>query len=325
MKLVRRILVTLFAIVAVVIAGFAAWVASRQDLRFDTPLPAVAASTDSAVVARGHYIVRNVAPCAACHGAPEAAAANAAGEDIPLSGGYTFAIPPGRFHVPNITPDPETGIGNLSDGQIARALRHGVRHDGRALLPFMEMQGLSDEDLVAVISYLRSQPPVRHAVPAHEPNLLGRVVLATVMANPVGPASPPPAQSPRGATVENGAYLARAVATCQACHTTRDHATGRFTNAEFSGTTDFVNESDPSRLWAPPNLTPDPKTGMSARMDEDAWVARFRAGRTIPGSPMPWQAYARMDEADLRAIHKYLRTLPPVEHETGPRVRPKGK
>jgi len=325
MKLVRRIVVTLLAVVVVAILGFAGWVASRQNLRFDVPLPAVAASSDSAVIARGHYVVRNVAPCAACHGAPDAHAAWTTGGDIPLSGGYTFAIPPGSFHVPNITPDLETGIGRLSDGQIARALRHGVGREGRALLPFMEMQGLSDEDLVAVISYLRSQPPVRHVVPAHEYNLLGKVVKATVLANPVGPSSPPPAMSPRGATVENGAYVARAIATCQGCHTTRDQATGAFTNAEFSGTTDFVNEADLSQLWAPPNLTPDPKTGMSARLDEDAWVARFRAGRTIPGSPMPWQAYARMDEADLRAIHKYLRTLPPVEHDTGPRVRPKGK
>ena len=47
--------------------------------------------------------------------------------------------------------------------------------------------------------------------------------------------------------------------------------------------------------------------------------------RVIPGSPMPWQAYARMDEDDLRAIHRYLRTLPPVEHDTGPRMRPRSK
>ena len=67
-------------------------------------------------------------------------------------------IPPGEFHARNITPDTETGIGQFSDGAIARALRHGVGHDGRALLPFMELQGLSDEDLVAVVSYLRSQP-----------------------------------------------------------------------------------------------------------------------------------------------------------------------
>jgi hypothetical protein len=60
---------------------------------------------------------------------------------------------------------------------------------------------------------------------------------------------------------------------------------------------------------------------VTARLDEDQFVARFRAGRTIPGSPMPWQAYARMDEQDLRAIYKFLRTLPPIEHDTGPAMR----
>jgi mono/diheme cytochrome c family protein len=322
MKLVRRILVTLLGILAIVVAGFAAWVASRQDLRFDAPTPALTASTDSAVIARGRYIVRDVAACASCHGAPEAVLATAEGEETPLSGGASFVIPPGTFRVPNITPDPETGIGRLSDGQIARALRHGVRHDGAALLPFMEMQGLADEDLVAVISYLRSMPPVRNEVPDHEWTLLGRIVRATVLANPVGPSAPPPAASPRGATVENGRYLAHAVATCQSCHTTRDKATGKFTNAEFSGTNEFESLLGSDQTWAPPNLTPDPKTGMSARMDEDAWVTRFRGGRILPGSPMPWPGYARMDEDDLRAIHKYLRTLPPVEHDTGPAVRP---
>ncbi len=325
MKLLKRIVLVGLGLLVILVAGLSAWVASRQNLRFDAPLPAIAASSDSAVIARGHYVVRKVAPCAACHGATDAHAAYAAGQDVPLSGGFVFPIPPGDIYVPNITPDVETGIGAMSDGQIARALRHGVGREGRALLPFMEMQGLSDEDLTAVISYLRTQPAVSHVVPAHKFSLLGNVVKATALANPIGPSETPPVQSPHGATVENGRYLAASVAICQACHTNRNPATGQFTNAPFSGDTEFTDESDMTRMWAPPNLTPDPKTGMSALLSEDAFVARFRAGRVIPGSPMPWQAYARMDEEDLRAIHKYLRSLPPVEHDTGPRVRPHTK
>jgi mono/diheme cytochrome c family protein len=323
MKWVKKILLGLFVLVVVVVTGFAAFVASRQNLRFDAPEPAIAASTDSAIIARGHYVVRNVAPCATCHGDPKARAGYAAGEDVPLSGGFEFAIPPGSFFVRNITPDKETGIGRLSDGQIARALRYGVGHDGRALLPFMEMQGLSDEDIEAVISYLRVQPAVRNPVPDHRFNLLGKVVKATVLANPVGPKLTPPKRSPRGATVENGRYLAASVATCQSCHTQRNPNTGAFTVPEFSGATDFTDEADLSRIWAPPNLTPDPKTGVLAQMSEDQFVARFRAGRILPGSPMPWQAFSRMDEDDLRAIYRFLKTLPPHEHDTGPRMRPR--
>ena len=109
-----------------------------------------------------------------------------------------FDIPPGKFYARNLTPDAETGLGNCTDRAIARALRLGVGHDGRALLPFMEMQGLADDDLLAVVSYLRSQAPVRNAVPAHQFTLLGKVVKATVLAKPVGPATPPPARAPRG-------------------------------------------------------------------------------------------------------------------------------
>jgi mono/diheme cytochrome c family protein len=319
---VKRIVLGLFVVVAVVVAGFAVFVASRQNLKFEAPEPAIVASTDSAVIARGHYIVRDVAPCAACHGDPAARDAYVAGADVPLSGGFEWNIPPGRIRARNITPDPETGLGRVSDGRIARALRHGVGHDGRALLPFMEMQGLSDEDLLAVVSYLRTQAPVRNDVPWHSYTVLGKVVKATVLANPVGPRSTPPAVSPRGATVENGRYLAAAVATCQGCHTRRNLATGDLIGPEFSGTDRFTDDADPSRVWAPPNLTPDPKTGVTARVTEDQFVARFRAGRILPGSPMPWQAYSRMSEEDLRAIYRFLRTLPPHEYDPGPAVRP---
>jgi mono/diheme cytochrome c family protein len=302
------------------VAAIAIYVGSRQNLKFDAPYPDVAASSDSAVIARGRYVVRHLAPCADCHGDPAQAAAAQAGAEVPLSGGYVFEIPPGRFHVPNITPDAETGIGRMSDGAIARALRHGVGSDGRALLPFMEMQGLSDEDLVAVVSYLRSQPAVRNPVAAHEYNLLGRVVRATALANPVGPSEPPPAVSPRGATAEAGRYLVQSVALCGACHTQRDQNTGAFIGPPLGGATGFTVAEDKTHTWSPPNITNDPATGRLAKLDEEEFVARMRAGRSIPGSPMPWQSYQGMDEDDLRAIYRYLLTVPPVVNEVGPAV-----
>ena len=53
------------------------------------------------------------------------------------------------------------------------------------------------------------------------------------------------------------------------------------------------------------------------RWDEDVFVSRFRVGETVAGTPMPWGAYARMNDEDLRSVYRYLRSLPPVEHETG--------
>lgn len=321
--MLRKVLLTLLVLIVVLVAGVSAFVGLCQNLTFDAPYPPVEASTDSALIARGRYIVRAAAPCAGCHGDPAQAEANRAGTDVPLSGGYRFDIPPGKFHVRNITPDPETGIGRVEPRAIARALRTNVGHDGRALLPFMEFQGFSDEDLAATVSYLYSQPPVRNPVPSHEYSPLGRVIRATVLANPVGPKETPPAQSPRGATVENGRYLVESVSLCGACHTARNPMTGEFTGPHLGGSRDF--ESDSVRSWSPPNITRDAKTGVLARFSEDAFVARFRAGRLLPGSPMPWEAYSQMSEEDVRAVHQYLMTVPPAENDVGPPVGPKTK
>ncbi|HXS83387.1 MAG TPA: cytochrome C [Methylomirabilota bacterium] len=319
--MLRKILLALLGLVALLVAAGAIFVASRQHLKFDAPFPSVAASTDTAVIARGRYIVRDITNCAQCHGDPAQHEALVAGADVPLSGGFTFDIPPGKIRVRNITPDEETGIGKVPDGAIARALRNGIGPDGRALLPFMEMQGLSDDDLLAVISYLRSQPPVHNLVAAHSYTVLGAVVKATILANPVGPAKTPPATSPRGATLENGRYLVESVALCWACHTQRDLKTGTLVGPRYGGNSEFQDDFDHTRIWAPPNITSDPATGRLGSMTEDDFVNRFRGGRLIPGSPMPWQGFSRMAEEDLRAMYMYLKSLPPVSRDVGPPLR----
>ncbi len=317
--MLRKILLGIVAVVVLAIAGGAAYVASRQHLTFnDTPYPDVQASTDSAVVAHGRYIVRSAAPCAACHSDPAQHDAYMKGDDVPLAGGMVFDIPPGRFYPRNLTPDSATGLGAVPATAIARALRYGVGYDGRALLPFMEMQGLADDDLAAVVSYLRAMPPVRHQVPWHEYNLLGRVVKATVLATPVGPSSPPPKVAPVGLSVERGRYLAEAVSLCWACHTERDQNTGALTGPRFGGSRRLDDDFDTTRRWAPPNITADKETGRLGQMTEDQFVARLRQGRVLPGSPMPWQAFGRMTDDDLRSIYRYLTSLPPVHNDVGP-------
>jgi mono/diheme cytochrome c family protein len=302
------------------LAGFAVFVATRQNLRFDGPLPDIAASTDSSVIEHGRYLARYVANCGACHGAPALMDVLPVA-DVPLSGGLQWDIPPGVFHAPNITPHDGTGIGAVSDGELARALRYGIGADGRALLPFMEMQGLADDDLAAIISYLRRQDPVEHAVPAHTYTLLGRIVRATALANPIGPVETPPAAAPREVGIERGGYLAGSVANCWACHTERSPNTGELLGPRYSGARSMPGEAGFDTVWAPSNLTRDPKTGVLARMSEDAFVARFQAGPLLPGSPMPWKAYQGMREDDLRSIHRFLMSLDPVENDVGPSVR----
>jgi len=296
------------------------FVGARQNLKFDPPYPEVTASTDSAIVDRGHYLVRVIAPCAGCHGDPKQLAANMSGVEVPLVGGFVFDIPPGTFYTRNLTPDSATGLGLVSDKAIARALRFGVGHDGRALLPFMEMQGLADDDLQAVVSYLRTQAPVHNEVPPHHFNVLGKVVKATALSKPAGPSSPPPKVAPRGASVETGKYLVESVSLCWACHTERSQMTGALVGPRFGGTKGFTEAEDPAHSWSPPNITSDPETGRLGKMSEEQFVARFRQGRLLPGSPMPWQAFSRMSDDDLRSVYRYLMTVPPVKRDNGPPV-----
>jgi len=316
----RKALIVVGSMLLIIVAGGAVFVASRQHLRFEAPYPDVVASADSSVVERGHYVVRALAPCASCHGDPNQRAANASGAEVPLVGGFAFDIPPGTFYTRNLTPDSATGLGGVPDKAIARAIRYGVGHDGRALLPFMEMQGLADDDLQAVVSYLRTMPPVHNPVPAHHYTVLGRVIRATVLAKPVGPSTTPPARAPRGASVETGRYLVESVSLCWACHTERSQMTGALIGPRFGGTTGFTEIDDPGHSWSPPNITSDPETGRLGKMSEDQFVARFRQGRLIPGSPMPWQAFSRLNEEDLRAIYRYLKSVPPVKRDNGPPV-----
>ena len=316
--MLRKILLIVGSLLLVVVAAGAVYVGSRQNLKFDPPYPDVIASTDSAIIDRGHYIVRVVAGCASCHGDPKQRVAYATGTEIPLVGGFAFDIPPGSFYTRNLTPDSATGLGLVSDKAIARALRFGVGHDGRALLPFMEMQGLADDDLRAVVSYLRTQPPVHNEVPPHHYNVFGKVIKATALSQPVGPASTPPVVAPRGASEETGKYLVESVSLCWACHTERSQMTGALIGPRFGGTKGFEEPGDPTHSWSPPNITSDPETGRLGKLSEDQFVERFRQGRVIPGSPMPWQAFSKMNEEDLRAIYKYLKTVPPVKRDNGP-------
>ncbi|HSD30796.1 MAG TPA: c-type cytochrome [Gemmatimonadales bacterium] len=317
----RKVLLNVAAALVLLIVVMVLVILLRWDRTFDAPLPDIRASTDSAVIARGRYLVYGPAHCAYCHSTVETAAALDRGEQPPLAGGFVFKLPVGTFRTPNLTPDSATGIGGVSDGVIARMLRHGVRRDGRAAVPFMNYQSLSDADLTALVSFLRSQPPVRQAVPPHDVNFLGKAVLAFVI-KPIGPTATPPPESPSpGPTVERGAYLVSAVGECAGCHTQRSFVDGSYTGPRLAGGSPMEADGAPGFVAVAPNLTPDPKTGRITGWNEDQFVARFRQGKVIPQSPMPWGAFARMTDDDLRAIYRYLRTVPAVEHETGPSLR----
>ena len=314
----RLILGTALAVIVLAAAALGA-VELRWKRTFDTPYPAIAASSDPAVIERGKYLVFGPATCAYCHVPRERWGELARGATPPLTGNHLFRLPIGDLYSANLTPDAETGIGRRTDRDLARLIRHNVRADGRAAFPLMAFGQMSDDDLSAVISYLRSQPAERLAVPGNQFNLLGKALLAFAIEPEPHPA--PSQVSPSGPSVARGEYLANYVSSCVECHTDRDPQNGQFVGAKFGGGQRMDLAADRSKVAVPPNLTPDPKTSPMGRWDEDVFVARFRAGELIPGTPMPWGAYAKMTDEDVRSVYRYLRSLPAVEHETGPGIQ----
>jgi len=318
-RLVRWLGILLAVIVVLALTVLAA-TEVRWKRRFDAPYPAIAASTDSAVVAKGQYLVYGPAACAYCHVPRTEWSKLAQGELLPLTGDHLFPLPFGDIRSSNITPDTTAGIGRRSDGELARILRYRVRADGRAAIPLMEFE-LTDEDLTAVISFLRSRPPVAHEVPDHQFNRLGKALMSFAIAPPTL-SSPAPHVSPSGPSVERGEYLANRVSSCVACHTDRG-GDGALVGPRFSGGQRMDVALDPTKVFVTPNLTPDPATSPIGQWTEDVFIARFRRGELFAGTPMPWGAFGRMTDEDLRSVFRYLRSLPPTSKVTGPPVQPR--
>jgi len=185
----------------------------------------------------------------------------------------------------------------------------------------MELQGLSDEDLVAVLSYLRSLGPVRSEVRVREVGFFGRLLIG-LFVTAKEPEDQPERRSPTGPSIERGEYLVNHVASCAACHTRRSR-TGGYKGPRFAGGYRIADETDRSLELVTPNLTPDSATGHIVHWTEDDFVARFRAGRLMPGSPMPWASYTLMEDGDLRSIYRYLVSLAPVRNYVGAIARAK--
>ncbi|RMG89656.1 MAG: cytochrome C [Chloroflexi bacterium] len=244
---------------------------------------------DAATVERGQHLVTAVVPCVGCHGEK-------------LEGKvFLDEAPIGRVVAPNLTSG-EGGVGgNYTDMDWVRILRHGIRPDGTPVLPMMpsgKFAVLSDEDLAAVIAYVKSVPPVDKPLPSNQLAFTGKIIMG-VLENGNLPVQQIDHQAVQPATVEPsvtaayGQYLLT-VALCQDCH-----------GENLAG-----GVASPSDPYAP-NLTP---TGNLASWTEDDFLTMFRTG-IAPGnrqiSPaMPYEIFGRMTDDELKAIWLYLQTVP---------------
>jgi mono/diheme cytochrome c family protein len=283
------------------------------------PLPDLAASSvgDTAgLAARGEYLVRNVSVCGHCHADPRQ------GADGPLVGGRAFRDwRLGTIGAANLTPDRATGLGAWSEAEIVRAIQSGEDREGHLLAPIMPyewLSGMSDRDALAMAVYLRGLPAVENRVERH-PNLMFGLA-KTFFLHPARHAAVPAPQ--RAPTAEYGHYLADAVALCADCHTPR----GGIRSAPVRRRLYAGSASPPRGFPAnPSNLTPDDQTGIG-RWTEDEFLRTLRTGVNPRGDTlhpfMPWRQYRRMTDDDLRAIYRYLRTLPPIHNAVPRRPRP---
>ena len=259
-------------------------------------------------LARGRYLVESVGRCFDCHSELDRrgnviAAMRGAGRILPAA--ESKIARPQFLVCPNITPDRETGAGNWSDAQLERAIRHGIGHDGRTLLPFMPFwafRNLTDEDLASIVVYLRSIPAVRHVLPQRN------VVVVDPQANRVAASQPPAVAASASPEQRQGEYLVR-IGHCTGCHSANKTGGGVLL---LGGGIVFVR---PWGTVASANITPD-ASGI-AYYDEAQFVRTIRTGQVGArplSATMPWRFLRRLRDDDLKAIYAYLRTLPPVPH-----------
>ena len=300
MKRIKNILKWTGLILLIAVAGISAITATRQNLRYTAAYPAIKASKDSSVIARGKHLVFSSAHCADCHSRLNADSLLNLGQDVPLSGGVKFELPVGDIYSKNITSDKETGIGKYTDAEIARVLRYGVNPDGTAVFDFMPFHNASDEDLTAIISYIRIQQPIKNKVPANRLNPAGNLVKA-FMVKPVGPTGPVPIAVKEDTSAIYGRYLVTSLAECSGCHTKRT-ISGAFVGEPFAGGTPMEYG------LIPPNLTPDSSSRIF-NWSQETFINRFRKGKLNQQSPMPWNAFKRMSDQELKAIYNYLKTV----------------
>lgn len=321
LKWVGIILGGFVLLIAILLAAIYGLSQARLKRVYQVPEETVIVLADAASIEYGRHIFR-FRGCQACHsawssvdvlgsGGEEGAHMGLPSQDIPYMEGHVYLEDPaiGRVIASNLTPGKGGVAGNYAtDGDWVRAIRYGIRPDGTPLLfmPSTEFYFLSDEDLGAVIAYIKSAGPVDNELPLSTVSITGRVVMTLVKGITFIPAELIPHDVPRpvapepGITPEYGEYLTYS---CKVCH-----------GLTMSG---GPIPGFPSSWPAPPNLT----FGIGSALPnwtEASFMQTIRTGTTPEGrilrsQYMPWKSYRFMSDDELRAVWAYLQSLPQKE------------
>jgi mono/diheme cytochrome c family protein len=259
-------------------------------------------------VERGRYLA-HAGGCITCHTADRPDA-------TPLAGGRKITTAFGTFYTPNLTPDPETGLGGWTDADFRRALREGVSPDHSyyyPVFPYPSYTGMTDADVADIYAYLRSLAPVRQARPAHDLPwyLSSRLVMPgwNLLNFTPGRFTPDPA---RDGQWNRGAYLVRHLGHCGECHTPRNALGGLDQARELAG-----NPAGPEGKSVP-DITQNPDTGIGGWSAEDI-VFMLETGLLPDGdfagsamSDVVNDSTGKLTAADRQAIAAYLKSLKPA-------------
>ena len=304
-------------------------------LKEATPAAVDAGPADPAVIARGEYLVKSVSGCGDCHtprdatGKPDMSRWLAGVDDrfdvVPDDGSM------GSVSTPNLTPH-ATGLVDWTADEIKRAILDGLTDLGKPLYPLMPyyaFHNMKSADADAIVAYLRSIPPVAHAVTPRQPLPLPLGAPASPIADAVIPHTTLKKDDPNFIRAENGRYLATSVALCMDCHSTwrAGSADPLDTSALFAGGRPFsarewaVSTPDggaaPSIIYAY-NITPHASGIAGWKPPQVATL--LKKGTDDEGQPIcrpmpagPAGTFAGLTDSDALDIGIYVTTLPPIE------------
>ncbi len=287
-------------VVVVAVVGYA-WLAPAGP----EPQPPIAGSPADLPpgLSRGEYLAK-AADCAACHTAVGG---------TPYAGGRPFKLPFGTIYATNITPDKDTGIGNMSDDDFVRAVRDGVGPNGHLYpaMPYTSYAAMSRDDVLAIKGYLFSLKPVHQAVEANALSFpfnqrwgMAFWNLAFFRAHRF---TPDPAKD---AAWNRGAYLASALGHCGECHTPRNIGFAMQSHDYLAGTV--------VQGWKAYNTTADASYGIGAWSDEQVTGFLWHGhapGRSSASGPMAEvveNSLQYFTPADMKALVSYLRSVSPA-------------
>lgn len=312
--MIKKILIGLVAVIVIGGGGFFYYF--TVVLPRDIPVPDITVSSDPEVIEHGRYLAMHVAVCMDCHstrnwdyysGPIVPGTLGQGGERFDEESGL-----PGVMLSKNITP---YNLGDWSDGELFRGITGGLQKNGDALFPLMPYDAyrtMDEDDLLAIMAYIRTLEPIENDIPKHQLNFPLSLIVNSI------PREAELRRIDRSDALAYGEYVAT-LAGCTWCHTPLNASQQVDTDRLLAGGHEFVMGEYVVRAS---NISSDKDTGIGSWTLEK-FIAGFRRyqsaeGRMIPmaeggyNTLMPWTMYANMTDKDLDAIFTFLQASEPM-------------